>query len=121
MSSSPSEIRLTLEPARRFEAIDVTKRVEAEAGDILARHPKAFYTSLHTTAGYLHHSLSARLHHRSDRLDLFFNAFRALFPPDGAYRQAPIHPSLATVLTEEEREQIAASALNTGTNESRAE
>ena len=32
--------------------------------------------------------------------------------PDGAYRQAPIHPSLAGILTEEEREQIAASALN---------
>jgi thiamine phosphate synthase YjbQ (UPF0047 family) len=102
MSSSPSEIRLTLEPARRFEAIDVTKRVEAEAGDILARHPKAFYTSLHTTAGYLHHSLSARLHHRSDRLDLFFNAFRALFPPDGAYRHDQLH--LRTELSEKQRE-----------------
>jgi hypothetical protein len=32
--------------------------------------------------------------------------------PDGAYRQAPIHPSLAGILTEEEREQITSSALN---------
>ena len=102
MSSSPSEIRLTLEPARRFEAIDVTKRVAAEAGDILARHQKAFYTSLHTTAGYLHHSLSARLHHRSDRLDLFFNAFRAIFPPNAAYRHDQLH--LRTELSEEQRE-----------------
>src|SRR5260221_10038234 len=102
MSSAPSETGLTLEPARRFEAIDVTKRVEAEAGDVLARHPKAFYTSLHTTAGYLHHSLSARLHHRSDRLDLFFNAFRAIFPPNAAYRHDQLH--LRTELSEEQRE-----------------
>jgi N12 class adenine-specific DNA methylase len=32
--------------------------------------------------------------------------------PDGAYRQAPIHPSLAGILAEEEREQITSSALN---------
>src|SRR5206468_11204576 len=62
----------------------LTRRVAAEAGDLLTRHGRAFYCSLHTTAGYLHHSLLARLHHRSDRLDLFFGAFRALFPPGGA-------------------------------------
>jgi len=32
--------------------------------------------------------------------------------PDGAYREAPIHSSLAGILTEEEREKIALSALN---------
>ncbi|MCG3143138.1 MAG: hypothetical protein HONDAALG_00459 [Gammaproteobacteria bacterium] len=32
--------------------------------------------------------------------------------PDGAYQQAPIHPSLAGILTKEEREQITSSALN---------
>ncbi len=32
--------------------------------------------------------------------------------PDGAYRQAPIHPSLVGTLTEEEREQVTSSALN---------
>jgi N12 class adenine-specific DNA methylase len=32
--------------------------------------------------------------------------------PDGAYRQAPIHPSLAGILTEEERELVTGSALN---------
>src|SRR6266571_3178609 len=91
MSSSPSEVRLTLEPGRRFEAIDVTRRVAAEAGDLLTRHGKAFYCSLHTTAGYLHRSLLARLHHRTDRLDLFFGAFRALFPPGGAYHHDRLH------------------------------
>lgn len=32
--------------------------------------------------------------------------------PNGAYRQAPIHPSLAGILTEEERELVTGSALN---------
>src|SRR5438093_10129718 len=41
MSSPPSEVRLTLEPVRRFEAIDVTRRVAAEAGDLLTRHGRA--------------------------------------------------------------------------------
>ena len=103
MSSSPTEIRLTLEPAGRFEAIDVTKRLAKEAGDLLGHHRKAFYTSLHTTAGYLGSSLSARLHHRSDRLDLFFAAFRTLFPPDAAYRHDQMH--LRSELSEEQRER----------------
>lgn len=102
MSSRPTEIRLTLEPARRFEAIEVTRQLAAQAGDLLGRHRKSFYCSLHTTAGYLHHSLLARLHHRSDRLDLFFGAFRALFPPGGPYRHDQL--DLRTELSEEERE-----------------
>ena len=102
MSSSPTEIRLTFEPACRFEAIDVTRRLEAQAGDVLRRHRKSFYCSPHTTAGYLHHSLLARLHHRTDRLDLFFGAFRALFPQGGPYRHDQLH--LRKELSEEQRE-----------------
>jgi hypothetical protein len=102
MLSSPTEIRLTLEPIHRFQAIDVTKRLRTEAGDLLERYQKSFYTSLHTTAGYLHHSLSARLHHRHDRLDLFFGAFRNLFPPNAAYQHDALH--LRTELSEAQRE-----------------
>ena len=61
LSTRPTELRLTLAPQRRFEAIDVTTRIAQEAGDILRRHRKALYCSLHTTAGYLEQSLSTRL------------------------------------------------------------
>jgi hypothetical protein len=96
------ELRLTLEPERRYDAIDVARRIAVEDGDLLARYQKALYSSLHTTAGYLQHSLSARLHHRSDRLDLFFRTFRTLFPPDGAYRHDQLH--LRAELSPEQKE-----------------
>jgi len=86
MTSRPTELRLSLAPQRRFEAIDVNQRILQEAGDVLARHTRALYCSLHTTAGYLDQSLSARMRHSHDRLSLFFRSFHSLFPEGGAYR-----------------------------------
>ena len=37
MATTPAEIRLVLNPSRRFEAIDVNQRIQAEAGDLLSR------------------------------------------------------------------------------------
>jgi len=78
-------LRLSLAPTRRFEAIDVNSHIVAEVGDVLRRHRKALYCSLHTTAGYLEQSLSARLRHNHDRLSQFFGSFHALFPEGAAY------------------------------------
>jgi thiamine phosphate synthase YjbQ (UPF0047 family) len=85
VSQSPRELKLTLAPQRRFEAIDVNHRISAEAGDVLHHHRRALYCSFHTTAGYLDQSLSARMHHRQDLLSQFFRAFHALFPQGGEY------------------------------------
>ena len=49
----PTELRLTLAPQRRFEAIDVNSRIAQVAGDVLRHHQRVFYCSFHTTAGYL--------------------------------------------------------------------
>jgi thiamine phosphate synthase YjbQ (UPF0047 family) len=76
---------LKLAPQRRFEAIDVNRRIAAEGGDVLHRHRRALYCSFHTTAGYLDQSLSARMHHRQDLLSQFFRAFHTLFPEGGEY------------------------------------
>lgn len=81
----PTELKLTLVPQRRFQAIDVTTRI-AEASDLLRMHQQALFCSLHTTAGYLGQSLSARMHNRQDLLSQFFRAFRALFPEGAEYR-----------------------------------
>ena len=86
MGTRPTELKLTLAPQRRFEAIDVNTRIAREAGDALRRHKRALYCSLHTTAGYLDQSLSARMRHSQDRLSLFFRTFHALFPQGGEYR-----------------------------------
>jgi thiamine phosphate synthase YjbQ (UPF0047 family) len=85
VSHRPTALKLTLAPQRRFEAIDVNRRIHAEAGDVLNRHRRALYCSFHTTAGYLDQSLSARMHHRQDLLSQFFRAFHALFPQGGEY------------------------------------
>jgi thiamine phosphate synthase YjbQ (UPF0047 family) len=86
MISAPTEVRLTLRPSRRFEAIDVNERIAAERGDLLRRYRKTLYCSFHTTAGYLDQSLAGRMHHHHGRLAQFFDAWHALFPPDAEYR-----------------------------------
>ena len=85
MTTTPAEIRLVLNPSRRFEAIDVNERIRSEAGDLLTRYSRTLYCSLHTTAGYLDQSLAGRMHHHHGRLAQFFDAWHALFPPDGGY------------------------------------
>jgi thiamine phosphate synthase YjbQ (UPF0047 family) len=91
IGTRPTELTLTLAPQRRFEAIDVNRRIAAEFGDILRRHRRALYTSFHTTAGYLDQSLCVRLHHNHDLLSQFFRAFSALFPQGGEYRHDQMH------------------------------
>ena len=102
MATTPAEIRLTLNPSRRFEAIDVNEKVSAEAGDLLKRYSRTLYCSLHTTAGYLDQSLAGRMHHHHGRLAQFFDAWHALFPPDADYRHDQM--DLRSELSDEQKE-----------------
>ncbi|MGE3277038.1 MAG: hypothetical protein AB7O67_18145 [Vicinamibacterales bacterium] len=100
--ATPTELTLTLAPQGRFETIDVNARIRQEAGDVLRRYRSALYCSLHTTAGYLDQSLSARLGHGHDRLSKFFGAFQRMFPEGGRYRHDQME--LRTELSEAQRE-----------------
>jgi len=102
METRPTELRLTLAPQRRFEAIDVNTRIGEVAGDLLRDHERVLYTSFHTTAGYLDQSLSVRLHNSDHRLSQFFTTFHALFPPGAAYRHDQM--DLRTELTDAQKE-----------------
>jgi hypothetical protein len=102
MATTPAEIRLTLTPSRRFEAIDVNQKISSEAGDVLQRYDRTLYCSLHTTAGYLNQSLAGRMHHHHGRLAQFFDAWHALFPPDADYRHDQME--LRSELTDEQKE-----------------
>ena len=102
MASAPTEIRLTLSPSRRFEAIDVNERIAAEQGDLLRRYRKTLYCSFHTTAGYLDQSLAGRMHHHHGRLAQFFDAWHALFPQDAEYRHDQME--LRSELSDEQKE-----------------
>src|SRR3954469_8673096 len=100
--SRPTEVRLSLAPQRRFEAIDVNRRIAAQVGDVLRRHKRALYCSLHTTAGYLDQSLSARLRHDEDRLGQFIGSFHNVFPQGAAYHHDRME--LRTELTDAQKE-----------------
>jgi hypothetical protein len=102
MSTAPVEVRLTLSPSRRFEAIDVNERIASEQGDLLRRFRKTLYCSLHTTAGYLDQSLAGRMHHHRGRLAQFFDAWHALFPQHAPYRHDEM--ALRSELSEEQKE-----------------
>src|SRR4030095_9094316 len=77
-----TELTVRLAPQRRFEAIDVNARIAQDAGDVLRRHRRVMYCSMHTTAGFLDQSLSMRL---GDSTDQFFESFNRLLPPDAEY------------------------------------
>ena len=100
--SRPTEVRLSLAPQRRFEAIDVNRRIAAEAGDVLRRYKRALYCSMHTTAGYLDQSVSARLRHDEHRLGQFIRSFRNVFPEGAAYHHDRME--LRTELTDAQKE-----------------
>jgi thiamine phosphate synthase YjbQ (UPF0047 family) len=100
--SRPTEVRLSLAPQRRFEAIDVNRRIAVEAGDFLRRYKRALYCSLHTTAGYLDQSVSARLRHDEDRLGQFIRSFHHVFPQGAAYHHDRME--LRTELTDAQKE-----------------
>jgi thiamine phosphate synthase YjbQ (UPF0047 family) len=98
--TSPSELKLSLAPHRRFDAIDVTACI-AETSDLLKRHQQMLFCSLHTTAGYLDRSLALRMNNSHDLLSRFFHAFRALFPEGAEYSHDQV--DRRTELSEEQK------------------
>jgi hypothetical protein len=101
MPGGPTELRLTLAPRRRFEAIDVNTHMAQGAGDILRRHDRALYCSFHTTAGYLDQSLSVRLRNSDHRFSQYFRSFHDLFPQGAEYRHDQME--LRTELTADQK------------------
>jgi hypothetical protein len=59
------------------------------------------YSSMHTTAGYLEQSLSARLQHDEHRLTQFIRSFRNVFPEGAAYHHDRME--LRTELTDAQK------------------
>lgn len=102
MGSSPTEITLVLEPADRFDVIDVSQRIREELGDILAKYRRTLYCSHHTTAGYLDQSLCSRLGYSRDRLGSILHLFQQIFPPNANYEHDKLH--LRDELSDEQRQ-----------------
>ena len=101
MQMAPLQFALDITPQARLALTDVRGRAAAVIGDELDRYTRCFYSSLHTTAGYLPQSLQTRLVGGRHGITSYLNAYRALFPERGGYR----HDQLGerTELTPEQR------------------
>jgi len=91
MTSSTAEINLELQPETRVAVIDVSKRVFAQHGDLLAPFCKLLYCSFHTTAGYLEQSLCARINHSRESVEALVQSTQRLFPAGAPYRHDQMH------------------------------
>jgi hypothetical protein len=102
MPHEPAEFTVELQPRARFDAIDVRSRILADYGDVLAEFPRAYYASLHTTAGYLEQALATRLARQKENgVDLYMDAFRTVFPAEAGYQHDNLE--LRTELSEDQR------------------
>ena len=94
---APLQFALDITPQSRFALTDV----RARAAGTLARYTRCFYSSLHTTAGYLPQSLQTRLVGGQQGIASYLDVYRALFPEQGGYRHDRL--SERTELTDEQR------------------
>jgi len=98
---APLQFALAITPQTRFALTDVRSHASATIGGSLDGYRRCFYSSLHTTAGYLPQSLQRRLAGRRQGITSYLDVYRALFPERGGYR----HDELGerTELTAEQR------------------
>ena len=98
---APLQFALDVTPRARLALTDVRGRAAAVIGDELDRYTRCFYSSLHTTAGYLPQSLQTRLVGRRQGITSYLDVYHALFPERAGYR----HDQLGerTELTAEQR------------------
>ena len=83
---APLQFALDITPQTRVSLTDVRSHAAATVGDSLDRYAHCFYSSLHTTAGYLPQSLQRRLVGQQQGGTSYLDLYRALFPERGGYR-----------------------------------
>ena len=98
---APLQFALDITSQSRFALTDVRARAADAIGNTLNRYTRCFYSSLHTTAGYLPQSLQTRLVGGRRGVSSYLDVYRALFPERGGYRHDQL--SERTELTAEQR------------------
>jgi thiamine phosphate synthase YjbQ (UPF0047 family) len=86
MSPPPISLSLEIEPASRFDVVDMSRRLRSAVGEALRPYPLTMYASLHTTAGYLDPLIARGLDHDRERVVPFMRSFAELFPAGAGYR-----------------------------------
>ena len=98
---APLQFALDITPQTRVSLTDVRNHAATTVGDSLDRYAHCFYSSLHTTAGYLPQSLQRRLIGQQQGVTSYLDLYRALFPERGGYRHDDL--SDRSELTAEQR------------------
>ena len=83
---APLQFALDIVPRARLALTDVRAETAAVIGDEFDRYTRCFYSSLHTTAGYLPQSLQRRLAGARHGISSYLDLYRALFPERAGYR-----------------------------------
>ena len=98
---APLQFELDITAGTRLALTDVRQRAAETNGDELDRYTHCFYSSLHTTAGYLPQSIQRRLVGGRRGVASYLDVYRALFPERGGYRHDEL--DARTELTREQR------------------
>jgi thiamine phosphate synthase YjbQ (UPF0047 family) len=98
----PVEATLEITPCGRLHVADVRALAAETHGQMFDSYARCVYCSLHTTAGYLPQSLTARLRAGSGGVRAYIELFRTVFPEGAGY----LHDDLARrdELTPDQRE-----------------
>ena len=100
---APLQFELDITPQTRLALTDVRQRAAETLDGRLDCYRHCFYSSLHTTAGYLPQSLQRRLVGGRDGVASYLDVYRALFPEQGGYRHDDLDER--TELSSEQRER----------------
>jgi hypothetical protein len=82
----PLELALEITPRARFDVVDVRGLAAARHGAAFESYSRCFYSSPHTTAGYLPQSLASRLTTRTEGVGQYLEIYRSVFPEGAGYR-----------------------------------
>ena len=100
---APLQFELDITPETRLALTDVRERAAETVGDQLDGYTHCFYSSLHTTAGYLPQSLQRRIVGGREGVASYLDVYRALFPEKGGYRHDELDER--TELSHEQRQR----------------
>lgn len=103
---APLQFELDITPKTRLALTDVRQRAAETIDSQLDRYTQCFYSSLHTTAGYLPQSLQRRLVGGRDGVASYLDIYRALFPERGGYRHDDLDKRIELTSEQREREPL---------------
>jgi hypothetical protein len=95
----PVEVSLSISPSASVQLLNVS--AAARTREISAEYPRVFYSSLHTTAGYLEQRTARSLCANGQGIAVYMQQYLKQYPPDAGYHHDVMH--LRPELSREQR------------------